>query len=362
MILVRRAYIDWLRGVAVMIMLIAHATDAWTRDDERRSLLWYWRDVMAGFGAPLFLLLAGVAVAYSAAAKLRRGDTDHDAARQVAIRGWQIFGIAFLFRLQLYVTSVFYRWRSLLKVDILNIMGPSIAGAAWIWGRARTTAGKTLALLVPVAVLPIATPYVRGSAWLAALPDPIEAYVRPAGEYANFTLFPWAAFVFVGAAIGVVLERAADSRAEARRVWVVTATGAAVAALSWAASFQPSPFPNSHFWTTSPAFFFLRAGIMTAAFGLAWLWSERLWAGRWQPLVLFGQTSLFVYWVHVELVYGYLTKPLSHRLSLAAASAGVVLLTVAMYYLAKSAKAWIARKREARISDWRTKALTVMGL
>jgi hypothetical protein len=101
---------------------------------------------------------------------------------------------------------------------------------------------------------------------------------------------------------------------------------------------------------------------MTAAFGLAWLWSERLWAGRWQPLVLFGQTSLFVYWVHVELVYGYVTKPISHRLSFAAACAGVAVLTMAMYYLAKNAKAWIGRKRAAHVSDWRTKALTVMGL
>ena len=69
-----------------------------------------------------------------------------------------------------------------------------------------------------------------------------------------------------------------------------------------------------------------------------------------------------MYWVHVELVYGYFTKAISHRLSFAAACAGVAVLTVAMYYLAKSAKAWIARKRAARVSDWRTKALTVMGL
>src|SRR5690606_26184242 len=51
--------------------------------------------------------------------------------------------------------------------------------------------------------------------------------------------------------------------------------------------------------TTSPAFFFLRLGIMMAAFGLAWVWSEKLWGGQWQPFVLLGQTSLFVYWVHV---------------------------------------------------------------
>ena len=75
------------------------------------------------------------------------------AARAVAARGWQIFGIAFIFRLQMYVTSLFYRWRSILKVDILNVMGPSIAAAAWTWGLARTTTGKIVALSVPVVLL-----------------------------------------------------------------------------------------------------------------------------------------------------------------------------------------------------------------
>jgi uncharacterized membrane protein len=359
---VRRAYIDWLRGVAVMIMFTAHATDAWTRESDRGGPVFYVRDVISGFGAPLFLLLAGTAIAYSAASRVRKGATDRAASRQVIARGWQIFAIAFLFRLQMYVTSLFYRWRSLLKVDILNVMGPSIAAAGWVWGLARTARGKTLALCVPVIVLPFATPYIRGFSQLAVLPDPLEAYIRPAGTYAAFTLFPWAAFVFAGAAIGVVLERAKDGAAESRRVWTITALGAAIAASALALSYRPSPFPNSHFWTTSPAFFYLRTGILMAGFGLAWIWSEKLWRGQWQPLVLLGQTSLFVYWVHVELVYGYFTKPIYHKLPFWGSCAGVIALTVVMYYLAKNAKSWIGRQREAGVSDWRTKSLTVMGL
>lgn len=358
----RRAYIDWLRGIAVMIMFTAHATDAWTRDADRGTAIYYARDVVAGFGAPLFLLLAGVAIAFSAASKVRHGASDLAAGRQVAARGWQIFGIAFVFRLQMYVTSLFYRWRSILKVDILNIMGPSIAAAAWLWGLARTARGKTLVLLVPVVILPFATPYIRAAEWLGALPDPIEAYVRPAGNYTNFTLFPWAAFVFAGAAIGVVLQRAPDRASESRRVWIITLAGAAMAAAAYAASYLPSPFPKSHFWTTSPAFFYLRAGIMMASFGLAWVWSEQLWSGRWQPFVLLGQTSLFVYWVHVELVYGYFTKAISHRLPFWASCIGVVLLTILMYYLAKSATRWMETQRAGGVRNWKTRALTVMGI
>jgi len=33
-------------------------------------------------------------------------------------------------------------------------------------------------------------------------------------------------------------------------------------------------------------------------------------------MIVFGQTSLFVYWIHVEIVYGFATYPLRHELSL----------------------------------------------
>jgi hypothetical protein len=346
----------------VMIMFIAHATDAWTREADRGGPTFYWRDIISGFGAPLFLLLAGVAIAYSAASKVRRGESDRAAARTVANRGWQIFGIAFLFRLQMYVTSLFYRWRSFFKVDILNVMGPSIAAASYTWGLGRSTAGKALALAVPAILIPIATPYIRIADALAVLPDPLEAYLRPAGTFAAFTLFPWSGFVFVGALAGVLLESAPDRRAESGRVWMIAVAGVALAVGAFAASYLPSPFANSYFWTTSPAFFYLRSGIMLSAFGLAWIWSEVLWRDRWQPFVLLGQTSLFVYWVHVELVYGYFTKPIYRRLPFWGSCAGVVLLTVVMYYIAKSSRAWLQKQRERGISDWRTRALTVMGL
>jgi uncharacterized membrane protein len=359
---VRRAYIDWLRGVAVIIMFIAHATDAWTRDADRGPANFYWRDIISGFGAPLFLLLAGVAIAYAGASKVRRGESHLTAARQLANRGWQIFGIAFLFRLQMYVTSLFYRWRSLFKVDILNVMGPSIAAAGWTWGLGRSTAAKAVILLVPTLLIPMATPYIRIAGFLAVLPDPLEAYVRPAGTFAAFTLFPWSGFVFAGALIGVLLEPAQDRASESWRVGILTAAGVMLAAGAFAASFLPSPFANSYFWTTSPAFFYLRVGIMLSVFGLAWLWSEVLWRDQWQPFVLLGQTSLFVYWVHVELVYGYFTKPIYRRLPFWGSLIGVVLLTIVMYYLAKSSRVWVQGKRASHVDDWRVRVLTVMGL
>ena len=95
----RRAYLDWLRGVAVLIMIEAHTLDSWTREAERVRDDYKWSIVVGGFGAPIFLFLAGVALAL---ALLRRdkGMSEAEVSASARRRGWEIFGLAFLFRLQ----------------------------------------------------------------------------------------------------------------------------------------------------------------------------------------------------------------------------------------------------------------------
>ena len=71
----RRGYLDWLRGLAGVIMIEAHILDSWTRLDQRDSSLFGASIIVGGFGAPLFLFLAGVAVSLSAGSKFRRLDS-----------------------------------------------------------------------------------------------------------------------------------------------------------------------------------------------------------------------------------------------------------------------------------------------
>ena len=42
----RRGYIDWLRGISVLIMIEAHTLDAWTRLSERGNALYGWAMVV----------------------------------------------------------------------------------------------------------------------------------------------------------------------------------------------------------------------------------------------------------------------------------------------------------------------------
>jgi uncharacterized membrane protein len=64
-----------LRGVAVIAMVLAHVTDSWTRDVDRHGEGWYAVAFIGGVASPLFLFLAGLASAMSAASKGRRAAT-----------------------------------------------------------------------------------------------------------------------------------------------------------------------------------------------------------------------------------------------------------------------------------------------
>src|SRR5262245_55141013 len=101
----RRGYLDWLRGVAVLIMIEAHTLDAWTLVADRSRPAFAWAMVIGGFGAPIFLFLAGIALALAAGSRVRKGSPDAEVTARALRRGWQIFGLAFLFRLQSWLIS-----------------------------------------------------------------------------------------------------------------------------------------------------------------------------------------------------------------------------------------------------------------
>lgn len=309
--LTRRGYLDWIRGLAVLVMIEAHIVDSWTAAPYRETQEFGWALIVGGFGAPLFLLLAGVSVVLSADAKARRTGDASGARRAVARRGFQIFLLAFLFRLQAVMLS-WDAWRSLLKVDILNIMGPSIAAAAALWGRARSTSARCLAFAVAAIAIALLTPPVRAFAPLASLPDPIEGYVRPIPGLTNFVFFPWMAFLFAGAVVGTLIDATTTRESESRANAWLGAAGILLVVGGYAASWLPSPYAHSDFWTTSPAYFAMRVGLLTGAVAAAYLWELRPWRHRWSPMQQLGRSSLFVYWIHVEMVYGLMSQRL-HR-------------------------------------------------
>ena len=201
------------------------------------------------------------------------------------------------------------------------------------------------------------TPLVREAAMLAGLPDAIEAYIRPLPGRTNFALFPWAGFVFAGGIAGELVFAAQGESRERRLQAGLLITGLAGIALAYAASFRPSIYPVANFWTSSPTFFFIRLGICTAMVPLAFgvdhfhAFLRRRFAigagtadvpGR--VVTTLGRSSLFVYWIHVEMAYGGIAKPLKRALPLEVSLLATVALCALLYAIVK----WKDRKMAGR--------------
>ena len=153
---------------------------------------------------------------------------------------------------------------------------------------------------------------------LGVLPDPLEWYVRPVQGRTNFTLFPWSGFVTAGAVVGLVLAaRAGSATAPSRdRRHYARPDCCSPRGATQRRTCRPCT-RHVNFWTSSPTFFFLRTGSPADRRGCCLgLGAAAAGADRWSPLVLLGVESLFVYWIHVEMVYGLLTWPLHRQLPL----------------------------------------------
>ena len=107
--------------------------------------------------------------------------------------------------------------------------------------------------------------------------------------------------------------------------------GCAVAFAAYTiSSMSPSIYANSDFWLNSPALILIKLGAILILVAFSWVWNLQLGAEQWSWVRQFGMTSLLVYWVHVELVYGRWLGEFKENLTvgatIAAASAVIVLM------------------------------------
>jgi hypothetical protein len=173
------------------------------------------------------------------------------------------------------------------------------------------------------------------------LPWPIETYINGVHNLGEpqawlFPVFPWSAFAFAGLAVGFVLL-SGWTRAREATVFL-SAAPAGWLLIQFARSLDARTgqvYPVYDFWHTSPNFFLIRVGILLIILSASYAWCRWGLATRgFSPVIQLGQTSLLVYWVHIEFVYGRVSILPKHAQSIAGASYG--LLTIILMMLALS--------------------------
>lgn len=337
----RLGYVDWMRGFAVLLMMQTHAYDSWLSPEAKQTTFYGWSRLIGGYAAPLFLFLAGASLALAAEGRFRKGVAGPEVARGGARRGLEVLLYAALFRVWMFTTSGFARPADLVRVDVLNCIGLSmilVSAAALRHPTATRRAGGALAFAAAIALL---TPLAWDSRWPAGIPAPLLAYVSGRAPGSFFPLFPWAGFTAAGAAAGLLLARGRAEGREGRAVAALAACGAVAIPTALLLDRLPQAYPRYDFWWTSPNYFLVKVGILLLLLGLCYAWGRAPWAEWPSALRQMGRTSLLVYWIHIEIVYGGIVAPeLRKTLTVAGASWGLALLTLAMVLLSLLRTEW----------------------
>ncbi len=323
----RLAWIDVLRGLAVVGMIETHVINAFL-DKSFDSARWMHElKYYDGLIAPGFFWIAG----YVQGLAIRRLHRDDKTV--VTLRRLQRLGLIALVSYLLHVPWNYWMkgdfsaesWRIFLQTDVLQCLAASLVIIMFIGQLKRTWFDAVLFLLalIVVGLAPCAAGWHTGFM-------PLDAWLHyETGSL--FPLFPWFAFAAAGALA---------SRCEPRAV-INLPLGMAFIIAGYV--FEPQHYLYQH-----PAFFVERLGYLLIIVwlvmrGSAWL------APRW--LQLAGRESLLVYVAHLIIIYSLpiggvpLDQRIGRTLSLpAAALSFVALLTVCL------GLAWLNEWRKARVT------------
>jgi uncharacterized membrane protein len=343
--------IDWLRGLAVIFMIQWHAFDSWLAPWAKSGESWWWIRMMGGLPSRMFLLLVGVSAAIGFEGQLARG-VDSDRMRRRSIRrGLEILALAYLFRLQEHILAGFQGgWPMLMKVDILNAIGFTLllvaAFAVPSGGRPRY-----LLPLVMAAVFLGFGPFIGPRPLLWPALAPITSYVGGVRPMAGFPIFPWGAWGLLGVVVGHVWLRG-SRRFGQGRVFLLTGLSGVACTAGVIVVHKINPYVIRYSTDLAqnmgPGAFFYRLGIILGLAAVAWMVTA-VSGDRFSVMKQFGRTSLLVYWIHVNLCYGGISRGLRGRLGVPAATAWILGLIALMLVISllktrywPGARAWIA--------------------
>lgn len=394
----RLPFIDWVRGVAVVAMVVWHTADGWLLPGLRAGEGWAFLRFFGGLAAPSFLFLAGMSAALSARSTARLASPDgrppdiQRAFRGAIGRGLEVALFGYLLRFQTWMVDAAeirnlghihvwlpiglgyaVLWWSvnqlepaprraalaalgglalcvvgfaqvegvapgrlgrLLQVDVLQAIGMSLVLLALLEQGFGLLQQPLLATILGLAVAAATVPL--SEVLPGPLPNALAAYL---GKWPSPPGVPAAALFplfpwFAYACLGAALGALLRSR-RGEPHGLVLSCAAGGAALAFATSESHAFIANLHM--AVPWFVTVSRVAYRVGIIAVLLLVGHVWtsANLGGIVLAYGKASLRVYWVHLLFAYGILGRSLQRKASFPEWALWLVPLLVAMWALAK---------------------------
>ena len=308
----RLAFIDVLRGWAVLWMVETHVVNACLAEPYRQGWLFGLLELSNGFVAVTFLFCAGAGVWLAASRK-------SEEFRRFGPALWKYlrrFGFILLLGYELHLPA--FSWTKLMKLppekfdrlfrsDILHIIALSALATllvVMLARRPRVAAWICAGLALGAFLI---TPWVWWAHPYKLLPVPLAALFVPA-PVSQFPMLPWAGYLFAGAA-ATAFFLSAENKRRLAHLYIAAGVGVSLAVFGLKLLDVP-PVSNWFWWRMWPGHSLFRTGGAMLFFAALYLINE--WLGRSRVggfLQRCGQESLFIYFWHLVIVYGSIFNP-----------------------------------------------------
>jgi hypothetical protein len=317
-------------------MVCGHTLDALLSPEARAApeVATYWQ--YRGLTAPLFLTVSGWAIAASAA---RTGASGRGVLTARLPRVLLLLCAGFALRFPSWATGAFLKgdralWRHFLAFDALHCVAFGLLAVAAVLAATERLRPRLVLLAAVGGALLAAGPLLPS---ITATGIPEIAFEQILRGTSPFPALPWAAYVLAGCAAGLLAREARSPGA--------AAAGMAAAGALLVAGARAVGLEDLAVW--SPVLVALRLGQVLLVLAALAAVPRRL-AAAVAPL---GRASLFVYVVHIPIVYGWgthegLAQRVGPRLALGAA------LAAAAAVLAGSLAARWAAARAPAAAEW----------
>ena len=309
----RYAFIDLLRGLALVVMVETHVVNAYLPASVRvGSKFFFWLTFVNGLVAPAFLFATGFSL-------MLQSNSQWDNWIHFRVSFWrQMRRLGFItlvayyshlygFRLSRYLLkwNDSTMWAKSLQVDVLQcIVASLLVVMALILVLRKKSLFPWGAGLLAVAIA-LATPWIWAQDFRGRLPLSLALFLNPHGV-SLFPIFPWMFFVLAGSLAGHFFLKFSAAGTISKYMWIPPQLGILMIGCGLLLRGVPFTLPGRvNFYTTSPLYLLIRLGCVLWI--CAFLYKLEI-GKRWipRPIEMAGRESLLVYGVHLWIIYGLL--------------------------------------------------------
>lgn len=313
----RHLFVDLYRSAVILLMLEGHVLREFLPASMQQSALFQFHEFFHGLTAPAFLFSSGLTFVLTTRS---RWEDYHHWGKPLARR---IRRLCYVMMLGLILNLPFFSIRKIIvdgsvndflqlfRCEVLLCISIGLLSLhliIFLFRNERHFYQLVFATILGIALL---TPFVWDFDFLTLFP-PLLAQSLNGLHGSQFPMFPYVGFLYAGVIVSWELTVAIERNQERQFMSQLFAFGGAFIVAGMILDLIPVQlYPTYNFWYTSPNYFFIRLGALMIIVAAVWYIAHNF-SSIGRVHTVFGKESLFVYVLHLLILYGSAMNPKSN--------------------------------------------------